>query len=59
MNELSEFYKDQFWPGWREQEAEIARKFKEAIAPRQQKTPCGECHLRSGERCNICGAKAA
>ena len=23
---------------------------------RQQKTPCGECHLRPGERCDVCGA---
>ena len=21
------------------------------------KTPCGECHLRPGERCDICGAR--
>lgn len=20
-------------------------------------TPCGECHLRPGERCDICGAR--
>lgn len=23
---------------------------------RQQKTPCGECHLQPGERCDVCGA---
>lgn len=21
------------------------------------KTPCGECHLKPGERCDICGAR--
>ncbi|WP_440466913.1 hypothetical protein ACKI1H_27185 [Pseudomonas sp. YH-1] len=26
--------------------------------PRQQSTPCNECHLQPGERCDICGAKA-
>ncbi len=25
-------------------------------AIRQQTTPCGECHLRPGERCDVCGA---
>lgn len=25
-------------------------------AIRPQKTPCGECHLTPGERCDICGA---
>lgn len=28
----------------------------EQMAPRQQATPCGECHLQPGERCNVCGA---
>ena len=29
----------------------------EALATiRQQKTPCGECHLQPGERCDVCGA---
>ena len=23
---------------------------------RQQATPCGECHLQPGERCDVCGA---
>lgn len=26
--------------------------------PVKQSTPCGECHLQPGERCDICGAKA-
>lgn len=26
--------------------------------PRQQETPCGECHLQPGARCDICGAVA-
>jgi len=52
----SEFYRDQFDPGWREREAQMARKFYDAMAPRQQKEPCGECHLQHGERCDICGA---
>ncbi len=25
-------------------------------AIRQQTTPCGECHLQPGERCDACGA---
>jgi hypothetical protein len=33
--------------------------FKTAIKPRQQATPCGECHLQPGERCDVCGARAA
>jgi hypothetical protein len=24
---------------------------------RKGKEPCGECHIRSGETCDICGAK--
>lgn len=24
--------------------------------PKRQKTPCGECHIQSGETCDICGA---
>lgn len=24
---------------------------------RVDKPPCGECHLRAGETCDICGAK--
>src|SRR5688572_18786092 len=31
-----------------------ARKLLSAI----QKTPCGECHLKPGETCDICGAQA-
>ncbi len=27
-------------------------------AIRQKTTPCGECHLQPGERCDICGALA-
>lgn len=25
-------------------------------SPERQSKPCGECHLRDGERCDICGA---
>ena len=32
--------------------------FKADIKPRQQSTPCGECHLPPGERCDVCGAVA-
>ena len=28
------------------------------IPIRQQKTPCGECHLKPGEKCDVCGAVA-
>lgn len=31
-----------------------ARKLLAAI----HKTPCGECHLKPGETCDICGAKS-
>lgn len=64
MNEPSEFYKDQFWPGWRKQEAKMRELFnscptrKEVFEIRRKATPCGECHLQPGERCDICGALA-
>lgn len=29
-----------------------------AIAARKQDTPCGECHLKPGEVCDVCGARA-
>lgn len=35
-------------------EAEAGSAF--PIPIRQQKTPCGECHLKSGEACDVCGA---
>jgi len=37
----------------------LARKEIDFPQPRRNdgKTPCGECHLRSGETCDICGAK--
>lgn len=57
MNSASELYRDIFEPGWREKEAELERKFLGAIAPCQQKTPCGECVLQAEERCDICGAE--
>ena len=56
MKQQSELVRDLTEPGWREREAEMVSKFKEAIAPRQQQTPCGECHLQPGERCDVCGA---
>jgi hypothetical protein len=56
VKQQSELVRDLTEPGWREREAEMERKFKEAIAPRQKTTPCGECHLQPGERCDVCGA---
>jgi hypothetical protein len=38
-------------PGIRDPLVEIVRK--------PGKEPCGECHIRPGETCDICGAKAA
>jgi hypothetical protein len=32
------------------------RFFSSALDGREPKRPCGECHLQSGEVCNICGA---
>ena len=58
MKQQSELVRDLFDPGWREREAEMVRRFTEAMASRQQKTPCGECHLQPGARCDICGAVA-
>ena len=57
MDAPSEMYRDLFDPGWREREAETHRKLLEAV-PLRKKAPCGECHLRIGERCDICGARA-
>jgi len=60
---ISETARDLTEPGWREREAERDRKFLDAIPIRepiarigQRKTPCGECRLQVGERCDVCGA---
>jgi hypothetical protein len=31
---------------------------KELVPIRPQSTPCGECHLQAGEKCDICGARS-
>ena len=31
--------------------------FARAVLAAAKRTPCGECHLSPGERCDICGAK--
>lgn len=59
-------WRDLFDPGWREREAERLKPFLDAIPVMeklttigQRKEPCGECHLQPGERCDVCGARAA
>ncbi len=50
-------------PGWRERETERYKALADAIPVRKplveigrRSTPCGECHLMNGERCDVCGA---
>ena len=50
-------------PGWREREVERYKALAAAMPTRKQLgiispqvTPCGECHLQPGERCDVCGA---
>lgn len=49
-------------PGWREREVERYKAFSAAMPVHKplvigrRATPCGECHLQPGERCDICGA---
>ena len=57
---------DSDWPGYHTHWTPIVvpsnvaqGDFKAAIKPRQQATPCGECHLQPGERRDVCGARAA
>ena len=37
----------------------VAVQIAEAIEAAARGEPCGECHLKPGERCDICGRKAA
>lgn len=53
MNPASDTYKDMVDPGWREREAENGRKFLEALTPRHQAKPIGECHAQLREQCDI------
>jgi hypothetical protein len=50
-------------PGWREREVERYKALAAAMPVHKplveigrRATPCGECHLQPGERCDICGA---
>jgi hypothetical protein len=51
-------------PGWREREVERYKALAAAMPVHKplveigrRATPCGECHLQPGERCDICGAR--
>jgi hypothetical protein len=51
-------------PGWREREVEHYKALAAAMPVHKplveigrRATPCGECHLQPGERCDICGAR--
>lgn len=64
MKQQSETVRDLIEPGWREREAELLQRLKDAIPLRkplcrigERKEPCGECHLQPGERCDVCGAR--
>ncbi len=54
---------DKIDPGWREREVEHYKALAAATPTLKQLgivgkriTPCGECHLQPGERCDVCGA---
>jgi len=66
MKQESVTMRDLIDPGWRERDADRCKAFADAIpvrkslgAIRQQTTPCGECHIQPGDRCDICGAVGA
>lgn len=63
MKQKPELLWDLIDPGWREREAERYKALAAAMPTRKQLgiagpriTPCGECHLIPGERCDVCGA---
>lgn len=62
---VAEWLRDALEPGWRDEEQARVSEFLAAIPIKippllqisRRSTPCGECHLQPGERCDICGAE--
>jgi hypothetical protein len=60
----SALYLDLFDPGWRERDAAHAALFLSSIPVIEplakigkRVSPCGECIIQPGERCDVCGAR--